>query len=288
MTPAPDPTAQAWAAHTGNPTTSRRTTPSPRRGSVGPVLSEQIVVATFAATTVAGAMATEMASPMATAVASGVAASSRPVELAAATTLASTVATRATPDRRIPIPTLARAFRVVAGSASTTGPAPTAGQAGRTGRVALATAATAVVVVLSMTGLLNTTPGVAVAESPRHRSSSDASPADHTSVRRWPEPSTEHGRAGAPILAQGAAGGGGDGNQLFTVLTNIIRWGQSLLVLLATAAFVAGGLRYLWAFGDLSEIDAAKRTVKAAVIGFGIAALASALASILSSIFGLG
>jgi hypothetical protein len=149
-------------------------------------------------------------------------------------------------------------------------------------------AATAVVVVLSAAGLLAANPGVAVAETPSYRITSDASHAHHTSPRRWPEPSTEHEGAGAPVLAQGAAGGGGDGNQLFTVLTNIIRWGQSLLVLLATAAFVAGGLRYLWAFGDPSEIDAAKRTVKAAVIGFGIAALASALASILSSIFGVG
>jgi hypothetical protein len=70
-------------------------------------------------------------------------------------------------------------------------------------------------------------------------------------------------------------------------LQNIIRWAQGLLVLLATVAFTVAGIRYQAAMGDMSEIDAAKRTAKAAVVGYAIAALAGALAAILSSIFGV-
>jgi hypothetical protein len=80
---------------------------------------------------------------------------------------------------------------------------------------------------------------------------------------------------------------GGNGTQtIFGVLDRLVSWGQGLLVAAATCAFVIAGIRYLFAFGDMSEIETAKRTLKAAVIGFAIAALAGALASILSSIVG--
>ena len=103
--------------------------------------------------------------------------------------------------------------------------------------------------------------------------------------------SSGSGRSAAAELLpeQGGPAGGsaGNANQLYTVLQNIIRFAQGLLVLLASVSFTVAGIRYLAAMGDMSEIDAAKRTAKAAVLGFAIAALASALAALLSSIFGV-
>jgi hypothetical protein len=95
--------------------------------------------------------------------------------------------------------------------------------------------------------------------------------------------------AGASELAPMAPGGPGDGTgTILRVLGNLITWGQGLLVAAATCAFVIAGIRYLFAFGDMGEIETAKRTLKAAVIGFAIAALAGALARVLASIFNGG
>jgi len=233
-------------------------------------------------------MASDVASGVAGGVAGELAARPWPVELAAATPPASTAANKPDLDLTVEVPTASPTFSLAAASASPAGQVPMASQTGRTGRVGQATIAAVVVVVLPLTGVLGATQPVALAEAPSHQITTAAT-AHQAPARPWPGPVTRRGGAGALAPSQGPAGpAGGDGNQLFTVLNNIIRWGQSLLVLLATAAFVAGGLRYLWAFGDPSEIDAAKRTVKAAVIGFGIAALASGLAAILSSIFGVG
>jgi hypothetical protein len=80
--------------------------------------------------------------------------------------------------------------------------------------------------------------------------------------------------------------GSGEG-QLVAVMQNLVTVLQRLLVFMATVAITVAGVRYLAAMGDMAEIDSAKRTLKAAAIGYAIAALAGALAGILRSIVGL-
>jgi type IV secretion system pilin len=95
--------------------------------------------------------------------------------------------------------------------------------------------------------------------------------------------------AAGGVLAQGQAPGGNStaaGQRIAGVLDRLRQWVVFFALALASVVFAIGGLRYLLANGDLGEIDAAKRAFKGAVIGYGIAALAQALASILVAIVG--
>ncbi len=59
-----------------------------------------------------------------------------------------------------------------------------------------------------------------------------------------------------------------------------------LLVALATLQLTIAGVRYLFAAGEPEQLDKAKRGVRAAAIGYGLAALAPALVTLLQQIVG--
>ncbi|GHJ35467.1 pilin [Streptomyces sp. TS71-3] len=73
-----------------------------------------------------------------------------------------------------------------------------------------------------------------------------------------------------------------------TVITNLRKWIIGLLAGLATLFLTFGGLRYLTAGGDPGEVEAAKRALKAAAIGYGLAVLAPVIVSVLQGIVGVG
>jgi hypothetical protein len=73
---------------------------------------------------------------------------------------------------------------------------------------------------------------------------------------------------------------------LNTVIGNIRTWLVGLLVALATLLLTIGGVRYLLAGGDPGEVQRAKNTLKYAAIGYGVAALAPLLVSILQHFVG--
>ncbi len=73
-----------------------------------------------------------------------------------------------------------------------------------------------------------------------------------------------------------------------TVITNLRNWIVGLLAGLATLFLTFGGLRYLMAGGDPGEVEAAKRALKAAAIGYGLAILAPVIVTVLKGIVGAG
>ncbi|MCR8573545.1 pilin [Streptomyces sp. Isolate_219] len=73
-----------------------------------------------------------------------------------------------------------------------------------------------------------------------------------------------------------------------TVIKNLRNWVVGMLSGLATLFLTFGGLRYLMAGGDPGEVESAKRALKAAAIGYGLAILAPVLVTVLQSIVGAG
>lgn len=73
-----------------------------------------------------------------------------------------------------------------------------------------------------------------------------------------------------------------------TVMSNLQSWILGLLAGLATLFLTFGGVRYLMAGGDPGEIEAAKRALKAAAIGYALAILAPVLVTVLQGIVGGG
>lgn len=82
-----------------------------------------------------------------------------------------------------------------------------------------------------------------------------------------------------PALAQGATA-----PSLTTVIDNLRNWMMGLLVAAATLFLTAGGLRYLAAGGDPGQVEKAKTALKAAAVGYALAALAPLLVSILAQV----
>ena len=74
--------------------------------------------------------------------------------------------------------------------------------------------------------------------------------------------------------------------QLTRVLNNIRNWLLGLLITLATLCLTIGGVRYLLAGGDPGEVEAAKRAIKSAAIGYSLAVLAPAFVAILHNLVG--
>ncbi|MEQ4725187.1 pilin [Nonomuraea sp. B19D2] len=72
-------------------------------------------------------------------------------------------------------------------------------------------------------------------------------------------------------------------NQVIDNLRNVI---VGLLVALATLFLTVGGVRYILAGGDPGEVEAAKKTLRYAALGYGIAVLAPLLVAILEGIVG--
>jgi hypothetical protein len=70
------------------------------------------------------------------------------------------------------------------------------------------------------------------------------------------------------------------------VISNITRWIVGILAGLATLFLTIGGLRYLTAGGDPSEVERAKTAVRSAAIGYGLAILAPVIVTVLKSLVG--
>ncbi|MFB9964039.1 pilin [Sinosporangium siamense] len=75
-------------------------------------------------------------------------------------------------------------------------------------------------------------------------------------------------------------------SSLHQVINNLRNLIVGLLVVLATLFLTVGGVRYILAGGDPGEVEAAKKTLRYAALGYGIAALAPLLVSILKGIVG--
>ncbi|MDQ2881940.1 MAG: pilin [Actinomycetota bacterium] len=72
-----------------------------------------------------------------------------------------------------------------------------------------------------------------------------------------------------------------------TVLTNIRNWIMGILALLATVFLTVGGVRYVAAAGNPSEIEKAKSAFRSAAFGYALTALAPLVVQILAGIVGL-
>lgn len=70
------------------------------------------------------------------------------------------------------------------------------------------------------------------------------------------------------------------------VLTNIRTWVMGILAGLATVFLSIGGVRYVMGGGDPGEIEKAKTAFKSAAIGYGLAALAPLVVTVLQGIVG--
>ena len=76
-------------------------------------------------------------------------------------------------------------------------------------------------------------------------------------------------------------------DQIGTVVSNITVWIIGILAGLATLFLTIGGVRYLMAGGDPGEVEKAKGAFKSALIGYGLAALAPVVVTILKAILGI-
>lgn len=70
------------------------------------------------------------------------------------------------------------------------------------------------------------------------------------------------------------------------VLNNVRNWIMGILAGLATVFLSIGGVRYVMGGGDPGEIEKAKTAFKAAGIGYGLAALAPLVVTVLQGIVG--
>jgi len=70
------------------------------------------------------------------------------------------------------------------------------------------------------------------------------------------------------------------------VISNITKWITGILAGLATLFLTIGGLRYLMAGGDPSEVERAKTALRSAAIGYGLAILAPVIVTVLKSLVG--
>ncbi|MBW4717344.1 pilin [Saccharothrix obliqua] len=70
------------------------------------------------------------------------------------------------------------------------------------------------------------------------------------------------------------------------VLTNIRNWLMGILAGLATVFLTIGGVRRVFGGGDPGEQEKAKEAFKAAGIGYGLAALAPLVVTVLKGIVG--
>lgn len=68
------------------------------------------------------------------------------------------------------------------------------------------------------------------------------------------------------------------------VLTNIRNWIMGILAGIATVFLSIGGVRYVMGSGDPGEIERAKTAFKASAIGYGLAAVAPLIVTVLKGI----
>jgi Type IV secretion system pilin len=91
--------------------------------------------------------------------------------------------------------------------------------------------------------------------------------------------------AGAPAWAAGAAAPLAVAD-LPTVINNMTVWITGIIAAVATLFLTIGGVRYMMAGGDPSEIERGKGSLKSAGIGYGLALLAPVILTILKNILG--
>jgi hypothetical protein len=75
-------------------------------------------------------------------------------------------------------------------------------------------------------------------------------------------------------------------NSLPVIVSNITKWIIGLLLGVATLFLTIGGLRYLAAGGDPTEVEKAKSALKSALIGYALAILAPVLLAIVKGWIG--
>ena len=76
-------------------------------------------------------------------------------------------------------------------------------------------------------------------------------------------------------------------NDLGQVIASLQTWIMGLLAAVATLFLVIGGLRYVLAAGDPSEIERAKGALKSAAVGYALVVLAPVLMTALRQILGV-
>jgi len=75
-------------------------------------------------------------------------------------------------------------------------------------------------------------------------------------------------------------------NSLPVIVDNITKWIMTLLIGVATLFLTIGGLRYLAAGGDPTEVEKAKSALKSALIGYALAILAPVLLAVVKGWIG--
>jgi hypothetical protein len=75
-------------------------------------------------------------------------------------------------------------------------------------------------------------------------------------------------------------------NSLPTIVANLRTWLMGILAGVATLFLTIGGVRYVMAGGDPSEVERAKAAFRSAGIGYALAVIAPVVLSILQSIIG--
>jgi cytosine/uracil/thiamine/allantoin permease len=75
-------------------------------------------------------------------------------------------------------------------------------------------------------------------------------------------------------------------HDLPTIVANLRNWVMGILAALATLFLTIGGVRYLMAGGDPSEVERAKASFRSAAIGYALAVLAPVVLTVLKSIIG--
>jgi hypothetical protein len=73
-------------------------------------------------------------------------------------------------------------------------------------------------------------------------------------------------------------------SDLNSVIDSVRDWVAGLLIALSTLFLTVGGVRYITAQGDPRAVEEAKAGIKAALVGYALAALAPTLVSILQKV----
>ena len=90
--------------------------------------------------------------------------------------------------------------------------------------------------------------------------------------------------ANAVLLAVLLAAPAYAASDLNSVIDSVRDWVAGLLIALSTLFLTVGGVRYITAQGDPRSVEEAKAGIKAALIGYALAALAPTLVSILQKV----
>jgi hypothetical protein len=111
------------------------------------------------------------------------------------------------------------------------------------------------------------------------------SPGPHRGLNRWTR-AVLLTVVGACLLSLFSAEPVWAANSIPQVISNLRNWIVGILAGLATLFLTVGGARYLMAGGDPSEVESAKRAMRAAATGYGLAVLAPVIVAILQQIVG--